>query len=243
MQTNSYGQQGLMPAHSPQTAVTRPVSLPYGGPYGVGGSYALGSGLTLDPGTAQAEVRTLTVGTSTGTLTHTFTADKTYVVTHAYNASLTTVKAAWEAVFGVGNVAVTGTAGSSYVLTFQNQLANRRIGGLMSISSNGNASWARTTTGSCGTGQYDLFDNSSYTTIDALLENTCTLNPRGGRATDVSSGTDQPHSPAAWVEGYFYYGDIPNVVTGAVGSDKKLGWATGSSSATTAAVVFLSQKN
>lgn len=242
MQTNAFPLQGLMPAHSPHLATTRPVCLPYGGPYGVGGSYAVGSGLTLDAGTAQSEVRTLTVGTSTGTLTHTFTADKPYVVTHAYNATTAAVQTAWEAVFGKGNVTVTGTAGTSYVLTFGSGLANKRIGGNLTISSNGNASWAQTTKGSAGAEQYDLFDNSTYTTIDALIENTATLNPQGGRATDVSSGTEQPYSPPAFVEGFFNYADIPNVVTGAVGNDKKLGWATGSASSTTGAVVRLSQK-
>lgn len=235
--------QGLTPAFAPDQALSKAVALPFGGPYGTssgGGQYGQGYALGLVPGTAQSEILTLTVGTSTGTLTHYLYADKVYTVTHAYNASTATVKTAWEAVFGTGNVAVTGTAGTSYVLTLQGQLASKRLGCYLAISSNGNASWARTQRGNCGAGQYDVYDGSTVTTADAFLISAVSLNPRGGRATDLNSGTENPFAPPAWVEGFFNYADLgSNMATAAVTS--KLSWYTGSASYTTGAVVRLVQ--
>lgn len=246
MLTNTFALQGLMPAHRPDLAVKRPVHLPYGGPYGTtggGGTYATGLALGLVPGTIQSEVFTLTIGTSTGVITNYLYADKVYVVTHDYNATLAVVKAAWEAVFGVGNVTVTGTAGSSYVVTLGGSMANKRLGCYLTQASNGNASWARTTRGNCGAGQYDVYDGSGVTTIDAILMMAVTTNPQGGRVTDQGSGSEQPFAPPAYMEGFFNYADIPNIATAAIGNDKKLGYATGSASLLTGAIVRLSQKN
>jgi hypothetical protein len=153
--------------------------LPYGGPTGTGGKFSKGTVLGCVGGSAQSEVATLTIN---GTSDHacTFTADKVYTVTHAYNASLTTVKTAWEAVFGTGNVAVTGTAGTTYILTFQNQLANVRIGGLFAVTAGvGTPSWARTTRGSSGAGQYDAYLDGTVEPAGAVLATDYLSSPQG----------------------------------------------------------------
>jgi hypothetical protein len=201
----------LEPAYGRDVARVRNVRLPYGGPYAVGGAFAKGRVLGCVGGAAASEVRTLTVGTSTGTITHTFTADRAYVVTHQNNDSLAVVKAAWEAVFGAGNVAVTGVPGTNYILTFQGQLANVRIGGLMSISSNGNAAWARTTPGSAGAGQFDWYvdagTNNAPTTARAVLAHEYLSSPQGELVTE-GRRSGQAYSPPVFVAGYFFAADL-----------------------------------
>ena len=186
MMTSQKAHSQLEPAHSPAEARTRNVRLPYGGPTGYGGPFRKGTVLGCAAGTVQSEVATLTLAsTPSGTVTATFTGDKGYVVRHAYDATLAAVQALWEGVFGRGNVTVTGTPGSEYVLTFGDQLANTRIGGLFSASiTSGSASWARTTRGSAGAGQFDQYvdagTNNCPTAASAILAHDYFTNPRGG---------------------------------------------------------------
>lgn len=208
----------LRPAFSPELAVIRNVRLPYGGPTGTGGAFAKGLVLGCVGGSAQSEVVTLSAGT--GTHTCTFTGDKVYTVSHAANASLASVQTLWEGVFGTGNVAVTGTPGTSYVLTFQGQLANTRIGGLFAVSSaGGSPSWARTTRGTSGAGQFDGYSdggtNDRPTTARAVLMYDYTSDPKGGLVTEAGP-TGQPYQPQAYVSGFFNVGDLTGLDANAV---------------------------
>ena len=211
MLTQQFTLSQLAPAFAREKAELRNFRLPYGGPYAVGGAFVRGLVIGCVGGAAANEVRTLTVGTSTGTITHTFTADKPYVVTHQHNDTLAVVQAAWEAVFGKGNVTVTGVPGTNYILTFGSQLASTRIGGLMSISSNGTGAWARTTPGSCGAGQFDRYidagTNNSPTTARAILAHDYLTDPGGSLVTEGQK-TLQGYSPVCYVAGYFNVSDL-----------------------------------
>lgn len=211
--------------------------LPYGGPTGTGGKFAKGTVLGCVGGSAQSEVATLTVS---GTATHVsqFTADKVYQVSHAYNASLATVKTAWEAVFGTGNIAVTGTAGTTYVLTFQGQLANVRIGGLFSSTATGGTpTWARTTRGSSGAGQYDAYLDGTVDPASAVLAVDYLSSPLGELVNEgIRSG--QPFSPLCYLAAFLNVADLTGLDAAAVADP---GWriAVGSAITDTGAVVAL----
>lgn len=219
MITTYYNYSQISPAERPELATRDNVRLPYGGPTGTGGKFPAGTVLGCVAGTIQSEVVTLTIS---GTATHvsTFTADRVYTVSHAYNASLAAVKTAWEAVFGTGNVAVTGTPGTNYILTFQNQLANVRIGGLFSVTATGGTpSYARTTRGSSGAGQYDAYvdagTNSCPTTARSILEFDYLSDPLGGLVLQ-GQPSGQPYSPPAFFTGIFKVSDLTGLDANAV---------------------------
>ncbi len=245
-QAFTFALQGLQPAHSKQLAVRRAVALPRGGPTDAGGSYAKGLGLGLVGGTAQPEIWTITSSLADNTWLFVFAhgggVSKTAAL--AYNVSTAALKTALEGIFGTGSIAtVTGTAGSSYVITFAD---NARVGGLISLpelASSGSISIVRTQRGCVGAGQYDVYDGSDVTTIDALNEFEVSLDPTGARATEFGAAAGSVYSPSAFVEGFFRASDIPNIASGAVGSDKKLGYAMGSSVSAAGTVLRLSQKN
>lgn len=238
--------QGLQPAHSKQLSVKRAVALPRGGRTDYGGSYAKGLGLGLVGGTAQPEIWTITSSLADNYWTFIFAHGGGTAQTDslAYNVSTTALKTALETIFGSGSIStVTGTAGSSYVITFTD---NARVGGLISLpnsATSGAISIARTQRGSVGSGQYDVYDGSTVTTIDALNEFTTALDPTGARVTEIGASTGQPFSPSAYLEGFFLASDIPNIASGAVGNDKKLGYAVGSSVSAAGTIIRLSQKN
>ena len=207
----------LRPAFAPALASTRTVSLPYGGPTGTGGAFQRGLVLGCVGGTPQSEVVTLTCGT--GTHVCTFIADKVYTVTHAANAPIATVRQLWEGVFGPGNVQVTGTPGTNYVLTFQGALANRRIGGHFTVSAGGTPAWARTTRGSCGAGQFDQYldsgANGAPNTARAVLVYDYLSDPRGGQVTEAGP-TGQPFSPLIYSAGFFFASELVGLDAAAV---------------------------
>jgi hypothetical protein len=246
-QVYDFDLQGLQPAHSPRQAVRRAVKLPRGGPTDSGGSYARGAGLGNVGGTAQPEIWTISTTLADNTFTFHFVeglhVKKTAAL--AYNVSTANLKTALETIFGEGAIAtVTGTPGTEYVITFTD---DDRVGGniyFAETASSGSISIARTQRGSCGAGQYDLYDGSGVTTIDAINEFEVHLDATGARVTEFGVATGSPFSPPAFVEGFFYADDIPNVASGAVGNDKKLGYALGSSlTAGLGTILRLSQKN
>lgn len=209
-----YDQQGLMPAWAAHLAVSRAVNLPFGGPTNSGGAFLQGQALGAVGGSAQAEVATLAIGgTPTGgTFTVSFTGDKVYqttalpfnVATAAFQTALGIAVPEW-----AGNVTVTGTAGSSYVVTFSALLAAQRIGGLFGVNITNltggtpTGAWTRTTRGSCGAYQYDLYSQASNNDVDAFLEYDATLSPGGSRVTEFGTASGQPYQPPAFVEGLF----------------------------------------
>lgn len=215
-----YSLSQLVPAFGRELAMSRNVRMPYGGPTGAGGTFPKGTVLGCVAGTVQSEVATLTLANTTGgTFTVSFTADKVYqTASLAYNVSLANFKTALEAWFGTGNVAVTGIPGSSYVVTFQNQLANTRIGGLFAADASAltsgttaTATWARTTRGSSGAGQFDKYldagTNSCPTTARAILAHDYLSTPQGEM---VGEGlrTGQAYAPLAFMTGFFNVGDL-----------------------------------
>jgi hypothetical protein len=231
-----YSLSQLAPAFAPERATARNLRLPYGGPTGTGGQYARGTVLGCVGGTAANEVATLTAGT--GTHTCTFTADKVYSISHAANASLASVQALWENVFGPGNVAVTGTPGTSYVLTFQSQLAFVRIGGVFAVSAaGGSPAWARTTRGSAGAGQYDAYVNGTIDPAAAVLAVDYLSTPQGELVAE-GVRTGQPFSPLCYVSGYFRVADLTGLDAAAAADP---GWrlATGDAITEAGAVVGL----
>lgn len=210
IKTRTFDVNPLYPAFSPNLAVKRPVKLPLGGTYLKGRVIARPTYAA-----AQSEVSTLSIGGSGtgGTFTVTFNAGNGANVSAAlaYNVSTSAFKTALEAIFGTGNVAVTGTAGTSYVVTFQNMLANQRIYKGWSVDVTGitggspTGSWAYTTRGSCGEGQYDIYDDalSDGTQVArAILIYDYKSDPMGGRVTEHGiSGS--PFTPEAYFAGYF----------------------------------------
>lgn len=214
-QIYSFSLQGLMPSQdSPAYAVANPVQLPWGGPTGTGGNYAQGLALINVAGTIQSEVITVSIAGATGTVTFTFTADKPYTATFAHNASLATVQTALEGIFGDGCVTVTGTPGTTYTITFSGTSANRRIGGLASVSAtSGTPTVARTTRGSSGAGQYDVYAGSGL--VRAFNEYTFSTDPQGNIVTDIPS-SGQPSSMPAWTRGRFWVADLTGLDAGAM---------------------------
>ncbi len=215
----SFGLQGLMPSeNSPPYADVNPCMLPWGGPTGVGGNYVQGLALSIVAGTVQSEVITVTIAGSTGTLVFTFTADKVYQATWLVGASLAAAQTALEGIFGAGNVTVTGTPGTTYTITFAGTSANRRIGGLAAVSATtaGTPTIARTTRGSSGAGQYDVYEGSTFTVIKAFNEYTFASNPQGQPVTDIPA-TGQPSAMPAYTRGRFFAADLVGVLSGAVG--------------------------
>lgn len=220
-QISQFGLQGLMPSQdSPAFASTTAVQLPWGGPYGVGGAYSQGAVLSIVAGTIQSEVITVSIAGSTGDILFTFYGDTIYQCTFAYNASLAVAQAALEDIFGVDCVTVTGTPGTTYTITFSGTSANRRIGGLVTVSAStsGTPTVARTTRGSSGAGQYDLYDSSTFTVVAAFLEYGFSSTPQGCVVTNIPS-SGQPSSMPAWNRGRFFVSDLPSTGTNALDTD------------------------
>lgn len=233
MAATQYTQQGLQVAHSPQLSSTRGVKLPYGGPTDTGGSFAQGLILTNVAGTAQPEIFTINTTVPSGTVTIFFVSGDGVSKSSAlaYNASLAAVKAALVEIFGEGSIAtVTGTPGTQYVCTFAE---NARIGGNLYFSApaSGAISMTRSQRGSCGAGQYDVYDGSTNTTTDAILEYEVALDPTGALVGEYITASGQPFSPPAYQEGFFFVyqglegGDttslnLPNIDSAAVTAQK-----------------------
>lgn len=244
-QVYDFALQGLQPAFDPRAAVARAVNLPRGGPTGTGVAYAEGLGLGLVAGAAQPEIWTIDTTGNSGTFTLLFVGGGRVYSSGAvaYNVALADLKAALELIFGDGSIAtVTGTPGTQYVVTFAD---DQRVGGYPFFAATFDSTLiavTRTQRGCSGAGQYDVYDGSTVTTIDALNQYEVALDPTGALVGEYLTATGQPFSPPAFVQGYFNYADIPNVATAAVGNDKKLGYYTGSASATDGAILYLSQK-
>ena len=160
-------------------------------------------------------------GTPTGSkLVITYTADKVYTVTLgnavSTHATLAEVQTALETIFGTGNVAVTGTAGTTYTCTFQNALDKVQVDGTFAVTATFTAgsgpavAWARTTQGSAGPGQYVAYDDAGSNgaaTAKAILARAYLSDPVGGYVSEYGP-TSQPFSPPVYVSGYFLCSDL-----------------------------------
>ena len=210
--------QGLLPFYQYGPSPTEAVNLGVGGPYGIGGAYKQGSLLGAVTTVAANEVITLNVsGSPTGTkIAVTYTADKPYTGATANlvsaQASLAQLQAVCDSIWGAGNTVVGGTPGTTYTITFGGGLANTRINGNFVATATFTAGTSpalatvRTTRGSCGPAQYELYDGSSGVTneVDAILGWDITLDPTGARvAYPGRISTGQPFQPTAYIGGYF----------------------------------------
>lgn len=213
MLTRNYDYSFLLPAHTPEMAPLRAAALPVGGPYGVGGAYVRGLCLGADGGAAANAVWTLGIG-GTGTVTFQYTAEKVYQTTFAHNATLAVVKTALETIFGTGNITVTGTPGTEYVFTFGGALASKRIGGLVAVSG-ATPTFTRTTKGSVGAAQLDVYTDGTYEPFRAINAEYFQSDPQGGRVNEHGP-TNQSYSPRAYFGGYFKVGDLTGLDANAV---------------------------
>jgi len=210
--------QGELPLFMYGPAPTRGVNLGVGGPLGVGGAYKQGALLGCPTTAAAQEVITLNIsGSPTGSkIAITYTADKPYTGTTANlvsaHASVAQLQTVCDGIWGAGNTLVAGTPGTSFTITFQGLLLNTRINGNFVATATFTAgtgpaiATVRTTRGSCGASQYELYDGSSgvCNEIDAVLMWDTTTDPTGARVTYPGrTATGQAFQPQAYVGGYF----------------------------------------
>lgn len=239
-----YPLQGVMPAGRPELAIKQSFSLPVGGPLGVGGGYAQGQALGLVGGVVANEIKTATVTTNgaTGMIGYwAYYADITYsglqvaaLTTNAVSAFPTAAQMQAALIAAVplwsGNVAVTGSTGGPYSLTFSSMLAARKIGGLLqfivSSSTGGPPTVAITvaTTGCSGAFQADTYNSSTLNRFDGILQYAATPGPLGSEITEFGS-TGQPRNGyTVYTKGLFQVGAIgatsnPSGPAGVVGLD------------------------
>lgn len=199
------------PAH-PAVFTVLPVRLPIGGPINTGGRFRYGSVLGCVGGAPTNEVWTLAINGATGTLNFLFAADTLYQTTWTISAgTLAAVKTALGTIFGSDNLTVTGTPGTSYTITFGGILGSVLMGGAVTVSATtGTPTLTRTTPGSAGAGQYNLYDNSAVPIGRSLLKWDFLSDPMGGRVTEQGP-TGQPYSPPAYFSGYFKISDLTGV--------------------------------
>lgn len=254
-----FRQQGLQPAHSYDLATKRGVMLPWGGATDTGNSYDTGLAVTLNGGTAQPEIWTLTIGGGSGSYQVLVTAGGILYksTTIAYNATAATVLAALQLATSASGAqtgifpewmlptgSVTGSAAGPYTITFA---PNARLGynvQFVTISGAPSPSLVRAQRGCVGAGQYDVYDGSSYTTVNGLLVDGYASGISGAAAgVYYEPTTDATFCPDAWMEGFFYAADIPNILSGAVASGNIPGltYSVGSSVSAAGTIVRLMQ--
>ena len=110
---------------------------------------AAGTVLGLQTAANATDVQTITVSGGSGSMVFSLSTVLGTIGPFAYNISLANLQAALQAVFGAGNLLVTGTPGSSYVITAANQLLYGALPlmVLAGVSSGLTASIAHTTVG------------------------------------------------------------------------------------------------
>jgi hypothetical protein len=233
--TAQYSQSLLKPALRPELATVDNFALPAGGPYAVdgtgGGKFPRGLVLGCVGGAPASAVWTLTIsGSPTGSkLTLTYVADKVYqgVTANlvAAHASVAQLQAVCDAIWGAGNTLVAGTPGTSFTITFQGVLANKRVGGNIAVTAAFTAgtapaiALARTTPGSSGAGQYDRYldggTNNAPTTARAVLQADYLSDPQGGNVLE-GRVAGQPYSPPVYTTGIFNVADLTGLDANAV---------------------------
>jgi hypothetical protein len=175
---------------------------------------------TATPGAGLAnETQTIAAsGTvSGGTFTVTYSGQTTAAL--AYNVSTADLQAALEGLSNVriGNVAVTGTAGSIYVVNFRGALAGTNIAAVTidntAITGGGTYVVATTVGGAAGSGLHYAFDGTGADgrqVARAILPFAVTTDPSGNHFPGTSAvspiaGTYRLNVPA-WIQGSFRCG-------------------------------------
>ncbi len=245
----SFPMQGMQPSRNREFAMRGGVALPWGGPTDVGGEYPTGAALTLVGGTAQPEILTLTVsGTGTYRLQFVNGGPIAQSLPLAQNATAAQVCTALQAIWPLWVLptgSVTGSAGGPYTVT---SAVNFRIGGaFQSITSSGTAAVAvtRAQRGSVGAGQYELANGTTFTTVAAFLVDAWATGPTGtltGQSVPYGAPDDTTSNATAWVEGFFFAADSPNLTTAMVNAaGSKASFYLGSDVANAGAEVRLVQ--
>jgi hypothetical protein len=179
-------------------------------------SYPKGTVLGEVVGTNEAQTITLTTG---GTLGGTYTLSYGGVTTGAIAFNATAATAALEGLSNVriGNVAVTGTAGSIYVVNFRGALAGTNIAAVTidntAITGGGTYVVATTVGGAAGSGLHYAFDGTGADgrqVARAILPFAVTTDPSGNHFPGTSAvspiaGTYRLNVPA-WIQGSFRCG-------------------------------------
>lgn len=238
----NFALQGLMPAIEDRLALGGPMILPAGGPTGVGGAFAQGQALGLIAGTAvQSQIQTVTIttnGASGATFYPVFYGDQVYSgltvvggVTANSSATFPTAAQLQAALFNAipvwnNNLAVTGSVGGPYTITWNNLAANKRIGGLLQFlvsSSTGGPPTAAVTIsqfGWAGSLQADVYSQASNNRVDGFLQNFTLLDPVGGHNYDLAGDVGQAMGgEPCWRKGLFYYDPVNLPEKSVVGID------------------------
>jgi len=209
----SFTEQGLMDAYGQPPGVPLSCSLPYGGVRGTGAKFSQGQAIGVISVVAANEVRTLSLNGATGTITVTWASPAGVTqASWASSASNATVLAAIIAAIPgwTSNITVTGTPGTTVIITFINQLAAQAIGGGWTVTAtSGTPTWAVTTAGS-STCQYDIYNSSTNNDVDGVLAYDVLTGLTGARHTpDIgASATNQASSAMFYAEGMFNVGDL-----------------------------------
>lgn len=184
-----FSENSLQPSRNPQGARAITVNL-------AAGTYPRGQILGQITSTGADDVETVTIGGSPTGGTWTYTATPTspnagqaaVVLTEPYNVSLAALQADLETIYGAGNVIVSGTAGTSYVITFRGQLARTPItlavtsGASLTGGTAPTATIAHTTTGVGDTDTFGAYasGNSDGTGVPkGILMYPCTVDAAG----------------------------------------------------------------
>jgi hypothetical protein len=226
----NYTLQGLMPAKNPELATKSNLALPVGGPTGVGGAYAQGACVGLIGGAVANHVFTLTLtkASATGLKGYfTYYGDRVYsglVATGGITANSVTgfpsaaqVQAALVAAVPAwdGNVTVTGSDSANYTITFNNLMASKRVGGLLTFTVTANTGGSASTVGaitvatpgSAGSAQAELFATGGTPgRVDGFVVNSYLVDAVGGI---VGGSGGAPTNQAAqgipcWTKGIFF---------------------------------------
>jgi|ERR1700679_3587281 len=215
-----YAQQGLMPALGSFPTASWSTSLPYGGTRQRAGlssggqAFLQGTLIGVISTTPANEQWTLSVAGCTGTITVSvnFTSGSVQF-SFAQNAPLSTVLAAIAAAvpsWGNGNLVVTGTPGTTYILTFANQLGNVAIGGGWAAqATTGTPALTNTQLGSSAI-QYDAYNASYNNHIGGALQWDVRTGASGERLSSDIGGLSQntPASFPFFVTGFFNASDL-----------------------------------
>jgi len=200
-------QDVLRPQYNPEDARERPVNL-------LPGAYERGTvlGQVTTVGTSAVQTLTITGAPTGGTFTVTATPPGlgavSTVLTEAFNVPIATLQADLETVYGHGNVVVSGTAGTSYVITFTGSLARATMTvatasgtGLTGGTAPAAAIVGTTAAvGDTGTfGRYALGNADGTQVPKMLLQYPCTVDAQGNIVVGTNSdilGLTQKSLPA-----------------------------------------------
>lgn len=170
-------------------------------PYVVGEKYIVLGTVLVE--LRQSEVETLTINATGGT--YTITAKGVTTAAIAYNAAASVIQTALEAIYGVGNVTVTGSAGGPYTVTWNEDLGDVAAPTTNAGSLTGGAGTAAFTTPTGGNvlnGYWAPFDSSQTDGRQTLARAHCGILNRTIKQAELSiMGANVEHELTGLIEG------------------------------------------